>query len=489
MAAACLGAVIFGLLLVVELNTLRTVRSTVYPPHSGYAPFSIIDDYVWSPDGQRVAFKQGGYVAGQRHTDWYWIDAAGGPVHPGPLSEDAGLPYLEDYKLIFPAGQAHPPDLPQRAYFLSWNADRSQGILVGSDCATCFPLVNAMYVLTRSGSFSRLPETFPDVDRPVWSPDGAAVAFSALGDDNFTNLYRMDLPANRMTHLSRLKEVAIADILWSPDGAWIAFSTQKSEGDEGTAWLIPATGGDPQVLVQEFGYRDLLGWSPDGQEILVEADGYGLEWMNVTHHSTRQVLAAYTSWSEAQVLQDGSISFIRTGDMSDITWLYQLNADGSGLRRVYPTVAIDRLACPGWITKGGQGQVTLSLSNSALAGEPSEVVLTVYDPIRPANSTAPAPLLAESLTLAPGQVVERSWVFPSSHDRFAVAAQVGVSEMHCLPRNWPAVLATLAAIGVASVLVLPWMMHRKYPLLWGLLLLLVSWLAACLAWMTWVWIL
>lgn len=72
----------------------------------------------------------------------------------------------------------------------------------------------------------------------------------------------------------------------SPDGQRIAFTKQVTEIDPQTqesstqlqVWLIDIDGGNPQLLLADFAHARAPAWSPDGQELAVEASDAGNAW-------------------------------------------------------------------------------------------------------------------------------------------------------------------------------------------------------------------
>jgi len=94
--------------------------------------------------------------------------------------------------------------------------------------------------------------------QPVWSPDGAAVAFvsDADGDDEIYVLTRDGAPL-RLTD----NDAKDADPAWSPDGGRIAFSSDR-DGSSGI-WIMDAAGTDARRIAD--GTKPA--WSPDGRRL------------------------------------------------------------------------------------------------------------------------------------------------------------------------------------------------------------------------------
>jgi Tol biopolymer transport system component len=92
------------------------------------------------------------------------------------------------------------------------------------------------------------------------SPDGRRIAFTALD-----RLYVADLPGGAPRRLTT-QEVGEYSPIWSPDGAAIAFVTWDER--EGHIMRVNATGGTPTRLTRVSAYYRQLAWSPDGKRIV-----------------------------------------------------------------------------------------------------------------------------------------------------------------------------------------------------------------------------
>jgi Tol biopolymer transport system component len=82
---------------------------------------------------------------------------------------------------------------------------------------------------------------------PVWSPDGASIAFSSNRRGRL-DLYRRDLhrAAGDEVLLASQEDKHAQD--WSPDGRWIVYATYNPNTRE-DLWLLPADGGGEPVLL------------------------------------------------------------------------------------------------------------------------------------------------------------------------------------------------------------------------------------------------
>ncbi len=96
---------------------------------------------------------------------------------------------------------------------------------------------------------------------PVYSPDGAKVAFQSnrSGDHE---IWVCDADGGNCSQLTSFGQFA-GSPAWSPDGQWIAFDA--SVDGQTSAWVIPATGGKPRQLTREHAVAPR--WSRDGKYI------------------------------------------------------------------------------------------------------------------------------------------------------------------------------------------------------------------------------
>ena len=96
----------------------------------------------------------------------------------------------------------------------------------------------------------------------VPSPDGTRLAFAALD-----RLYVRSLPDGAPRRLTDL-DVVEAQPVWSPDGAWIAFVTW-SPADGGHLYKVRADGGAPPIrLSTRPAIFQNPAWSPDGERLV-----------------------------------------------------------------------------------------------------------------------------------------------------------------------------------------------------------------------------
>jgi Tol biopolymer transport system component len=121
-----------------------------------------------------------------------------------------------------------------------------------------------------------------EVFNPTWSPDGNALAFTAMSR-GLTDLYVYDLTASTMRALTTDSYAEIQPA-WSPDGKLIAFATDRYSSDVQTlnfgayalAVIDPATGAIERVPGFAGAKNINPQWSPDSRALFFVSDRNGV---------------------------------------------------------------------------------------------------------------------------------------------------------------------------------------------------------------------
>ncbi len=180
--------------------------------------------------------------------------------------------------------------------------------------------------------------------RPVWSPDGTRIAFTACRLPDSSDIAGMDCeirtiaPDGTGEAVLPRSDTPPGDLLpdWSPDGRRLAFGSCRpgADGDKEPdcgLWVMNADGSGRREVAGRHEHRV---WSPDSRRIaftahrdekwniyVVNADGSGLA--NLTNNS-RDINYEDLAWSP-----DGKrIAFVANDEQWD---LYVMTPDGTGL--------------------------------------------------------------------------------------------------------------------------------------------------------------
>ena len=214
-----------------------------------------------SPDGRWIAFlSERAFFS----IDVFVADAKTGAV-AGRLTDTAGDPHYSNLQVIDSAG--------------AWARD-SRRLAVG----TVTGGRAAISVFGWPGGAREAEVTVDEVDEiynPTWSPNGRAIAFSAM-NGGVTDLLVYDFDRKA---LRRLTADAYADVqpAWEPDGRRIAFVTdrftsnlgQLSFGELRLALLDVDSGAVEPVAALPAGKHISPQWSPDGLSLYFVSDSDG----------------------------------------------------------------------------------------------------------------------------------------------------------------------------------------------------------------------
>ena len=200
-------------------------------------------------------------------------------------------------------------------------------------------LVGGLLVTPALGIGSRLldliqsPPGRPDVQTPVWSPDGRRIAYFSRRDGN-KDLYVVSADGSRQRRLAH--DASFATLAWSPDGRKIAF-VHNRDGTDGV-YVVNADGGGQRRLARK---GNAPAWSPDGRKIAF-VSGSRIYVMNAdgSEHLalTKPIVGRIPSlaWSP-----DGrKLAFLHEGGCGQFCFnLYVVGSDGSGMRNLTSKLA------------------------------------------------------------------------------------------------------------------------------------------------------
>ena len=135
---------------------------------------------------------------------------------------------------------------------------------------------------------------------PSISRDGKRIAFASTRDSDKYQLYTMNADGSHVTRLTTDQSIAYFNPQFSPDAKRIVYYTEKGDGKD-QIWVMNSDGSNKTLLTANIGHNIFPGWSPDGKRII---------------------------FSSSKREADSSGSYI------DGSFLYTMNADGSGLQKL-----------------------------------------------------------------------------------------------------------------------------------------------------------
>ena len=202
-------------------------------------------------------------------------------------------------------------------------------------------LVGGLLVTPALGIGSRLLELIqsppgrPDVQTPVWSPDGRRIAFLSRRDGN-KELYVMNADGSGQRRLTRDASIS-ATPAWSPDGRTLAFESVR-DGTTGV-YVVNADGGGQRRLARN-GHAPA--WSPDGRTIAFFS-GPKIYLMNADGSEHRRLTKPVVGGRQRSLAwsPDGrKLAFLSQSGCGDFCFsLYVVGSDGSGLRNLTSKLA------------------------------------------------------------------------------------------------------------------------------------------------------
>ncbi len=114
----------------------------------------------------------------------------------------------------------------------------------------------------------------PAQDRwPAWSPDGEWVAFASVRDSPYWELYVMRADGSDVRRITWWQDASDVAPAWSPDGKWLAFASRRDGNWE--IYIADRDGGNLVRLTVDPADDTNPTWSPDGSAIAFESTRTG----------------------------------------------------------------------------------------------------------------------------------------------------------------------------------------------------------------------
>jgi Tol biopolymer transport system component len=220
-----------------------------------------IQDVAWSPDGTRIAFT---FLVSD--SDIYIVEV-----------DEGNITQLTDNDW-----RDHGP---------AWSPDGTRIAFSSARFTSSLGLTSDIYVIdVDGGNETRLTHSDDDNEwEPAWSPDGSRIVFGSDANSDLGDIYVMDADGKNVVRFDdgtddpaygRWLHWADSNPIWSPDGARIAFESFRSDDNLSPGiYIVDADGRNPVQLIDDDNTvhwdntsNRLSGWSPDGEWILFRHD-------------------------------------------------------------------------------------------------------------------------------------------------------------------------------------------------------------------------
>jgi Tol biopolymer transport system component len=181
---------------------------------------------------------------------------------------------------------------------------------------------------------------------PVWSPDGAKIAFGGTQDGDY-EVYTMNADGAGQTQLT-FNSILDFGPAWSPDGATIAFQSGVNQSSGLEIWKMNADGSGMTQLTSNSFQDTSVSWAPDGSKMLFRRDlGFGSGWgevfsMNADGTGQTNITNTATIFdSEGRYSPDGTKIVFTSNEDDPGFEVWVMNADGTGRTRLTTSAGND----------------------------------------------------------------------------------------------------------------------------------------------------
>jgi len=150
---------------------------------------------------------------------------------------------------------------------------------------------HVLYVMdvAKGDILQEIPTDLDDMNSPAWSPDGDRIVVVGL-KDGFSDLYEVTLADGRIERLTHDIYDQRAPV-WSRDGAWLAYSSDEPWMEPTVSptevarthdlFLLDVRTGERSRLTHSLANDQHPAWSPDGRHIVFVSDRSGTDNLHV----------------------------------------------------------------------------------------------------------------------------------------------------------------------------------------------------------------
>lgn len=228
---------------------------------------------LWSPDGQRIAFLYDPNIPDGDNFTIHILTLESGKlleVDGLELTTEAAMQWSPDGKFIAvtlntlfrvdtETGEVLPLMEDNFASFVSWSPDSSHVAFWSQD---------GLYSMSVDGQEVELLAT-ENIYQPRYMPTANTLTYLAVNETGI-GFYLMDVDDKTVTPLASFTGYDVYGYAWSPDGEQLAFnvfSSDKTLPGDADVYVANRDGSGLRAVTLEA--RDsLVGWSPDGEQVI-----------------------------------------------------------------------------------------------------------------------------------------------------------------------------------------------------------------------------
>ncbi len=302
----------------------------------------------WLPDG-RVLFtsqREEGEEGEEAESRLWVISPSGGEAEAffdddeAPSSGD----FTSDYKYV---AYTETSDRPDKEEWEERKKEKDDGYYAEQK----FTFSHIWVYDVEAEEKTQITEDEFDYQGPQWSPDGNWIAFTSnqtgtrMGDsdrsDN-SDVFLIPAEGGEARNLTSFNEGPDRGPVWSPDGAFIAFTgslEENSGAGQSDLFVVPVDGGLPHNLTENLNYS-VSGpeWTSDGREILFSiANGLSGQLYRISMEGGEATPVLPDDdfvYGGAQLSEDGSRLLFTGSSLAAPGEVFLANSDGSDIRRI-----------------------------------------------------------------------------------------------------------------------------------------------------------